>query len=118
MNPASILELAGLHRPPVQSKSIEEFEWRLPIIRGLIEIRQAGILEAIYCDNFKLSVVLPGGVDLTAPIRQHISWIEASRMVEEFHKQTDAPPCPVERRPLTRRALVGEAKINRCQISQ
>lgn len=106
----------GLRQPPTPSMEFELFESRQWIVRGLIDMRKAGLFRAVYCDANRLAIVLHSPNDTEGKIRQSISWTDALKMVEEFKKQTASGQTPllVERKPPTRGHKSNEAKA-KCQ---
>jgi hypothetical protein len=100
VNADLICELGRLRRPPSGQMEFDPFESRMTIITGLIEMRKAGIVRMVYCDDNRLAIVLPSENDIPGSIRQSISWIQALQMVEEFRRQSAAiQPTNVERKP-------------------
>jgi hypothetical protein len=74
----------GLRQPPTPAIEFEIFESRQWIIKGLIDMRKAGLFRAVYCDANKLAIVLHSPNDTEGALRQSISWVDALKMVEEF----------------------------------
>jgi len=109
VNADLICELGRLRRPPSGQMEFDAFESRMTIITGLIEMRKAGIVRMVYCDDNRLAIVLPSENDIPGSIRQSISWIQALQMVEEFRRQS-IQPTNVEREPPMRSELPKEAK--------
>lgn len=90
--------LARLRQLPRAIRELEDFESRQHIIRGLIEMRRAGVFRMVYCDADKLQIVLPSAEDLDGSFRQSISWADALLMIEEF-RGSEKKPVVSETRP-------------------
>jgi hypothetical protein len=64
--------------------SIDKERERVDTVLGLIEMRRAGLLRAVYCDAGRLELVYD---DLYAlPVRRSVRWSEAARAVAEFRR--------------------------------
>lgn len=92
MTPNLILLTGRLRELPKDTRDLELFESRQFIIRGLIEMRKAGLFRMVYCDADKLAIVLPSAEDLDGNVRQKISWTDALLMVEKFKGDGLASP--------------------------
>ena len=104
-------KFANVRVPPPQQSEVDAFHARMFVITGLLEMRRAGVFRMVYCDDNRLAIVLPSENDVPGAIRQGISWIEASALVEEFRKPVR--PANVERKPPARSAMYQKAKA--CQ---
>lgn len=75
---AALCDLAGVrlrHQP--QSEAL--FEALLPVIQTLLEMRRAGLLTAIWVDDFKLRIQYAGSRE-----RVNVDWRTAERLAEVF----------------------------------
>jgi hypothetical protein len=102
LTPNLILLTGRLRELPKDTRDLELFESRQFVIRGLIEMRKAGLFRMVYCDADKLAIVLPSAEDLDGKVRQKISWTDALLMVEKFRgldvlaSPLSSAPCEVE----------------------
>lgn len=81
---ASLVSLsadAGIRLRPIPAFEAN-FSAVLPIIRVLLQMRRAGMLQAIWVDQFKLRIQYNGSKE-----RSNLSWATAEKLTSEFLKR-------------------------------
>ena len=89
-----------LDRISSRDKTLAAAEHQVEVVKGLIDMRKAGLLKAVHAEGGLLSIELPSDTPrlLGEGVKHRIAWATAERMVAEFRERERSNPGAQSRR--------------------